>query len=127
MFQRLFFALTLLVAAPSLATAQDFEDYTPESFEAALETGKPIVVNFYESWCPRCTTQRRNLSALIATEPYSDFIVLEAVHGEHRAFAASMGITARTSLALIVDRALVGIEVGGTSTKRVKALLDQAL
>ena len=127
MLQRLFFALTLLIAAPTLATAQDFEDYTPESFEAALETGKPIIVNFYESWCPRCTNQRRNLSALTASAPYDNFIVLEAVHSKHSDFATSLGINDRTSLALIVDRKLVAIEVGGTSTARVQALLDQAL
>lgn len=127
MLNRLFFAIAIIFAAPTLASAQDFEDYTPESFEAALETGKPIIVNFYESWCPRCTNQRRNLSALTANAPYDEFIVLEAVYSDHSEFAASMGINDRTSLALIVDRKLVAIEVGGTSTTRVQALLDQAL
>ena len=67
-----------------------------------------------------------HLNALTASEPYSDFIILEAFFGEQRDLAQSMGINARTSLALIVNRELVAIEVGGTSVDRVQALLDQA-
>ena len=127
MLSRVFLALSLLFAVPNAALAQNFDDYTPESFEAALATGQPVVVNFYETWCSRCSTQRRNLSTLTASTPYDGFIILQATFGEHRDFAKSMGINARTSIALIVDRKLVGIEVGGTRTSDITALLDQAL
>ena len=124
MIQRLFVLFALIFAVPATAHAQDFTDFTEESFEAALETGQPIVVNFYESWCSRCATQRRNLSALLEQDAYSDVIVLEAVFSEHRDFAAQLGIRARTSLALIRDRELAAIEVGGTSVTSVQALLN---
>jgi len=126
MLKRFILLVALTFGGASVATAQDFQDYTQENFEAALDSGQPIVVNFYESWCSRCATQRRNLSALLEQEQYSDIIVLEAVYGENRDFASQLGINARTSLALIVDRDLVAIEVGGTSVSRVQALLDQA-
>lgn len=118
--------LALFVGLSQAARAQDFQDFSQENFNAALDSGQPVVVNFYETWCSRCATQRKNLSALVAQDAYSDVIVLEAIYSSHRDFAASMGINARTSLALIVNRELVAIEVGGTSTSRVKALLDQA-
>ena len=125
MLKRFALLFTLLFAAPVAATAQDFADFTEESFNEALDSGQPIVVNFYETWCPRCTTQRRNLNALLLSdEAYEDVIVLEAVYSDHREFAATLGIRTRTSLALIVDRELVAIEVGGTSQARVQALLD---
>ena len=127
MFTRLYFALTLIFAAPLAAQAQDFQDYNEENFQAALASGKPVVINFYETWCTRCATQRRNLSALTQNEPYNDFIVLEAIFSEERAFAGSMGINTRTSMALIVDRRLVATDVGSTSAMRVQNFLDQAL
>ena len=124
MLKRFFLFIALALASPALATAQDFEDYSEQSFEAALETGQPIVLNFYESWCSRCTIQRRYLRAALEDEAYADVIVLEAVHSEHRDFAKSLGINARTSLALIDGRELVAIEVGGISPKAIAALLS---
>lgn len=126
MFKRFVLLIALTFGGASVATAQDFQDFTEDNFNAALDSGQPIVVNFYETWCSRCSTQRRNLSALLEDEAYQDVIVLEAIFGEHRDFAASLGINARTSLALIVDRNLTAIEVGGTSTASVQALLDAA-
>ncbi len=123
MFQRLNLCFTLLFLVPLGASAQNFDDFSEASFDTALETGQPVVINFYESWCSRCTTQRRNLQALLDDPAYEDVIVLEAVYGANRDFAASLGIHARTSLALIKDRTLVAIEVGGTSATAVEALL----
>ena len=126
MFKRFVLLIALALGGVSVATAQDFQDFTEESFNAALNSGQPIVVNFYESWCSRCTIQRRNLSALLEEEAYQDVIVLQAVFSKHRDFASSLGIKARTSLALIVDGELAEINVGGTSTSRVQNLLDSA-
>ncbi len=126
MFKRFVLLLALTFGGASVATAQDFQDFTQESFDAALDSGQPIVVNFYETWCSRCSTQRRNLSTLLENEAYADVIVLEAIFSEHREFASSLGINARTSMALIVNRELTAIEVGGTSTASVQNLLDAA-
>ena len=126
MLNRFLLFVTLTFAAVPMAQAQSFQTFTQDSFEAALETGQPIVINFYETWCSRCSTQRRNLAALVSQGEYQDTIVLEATFSQHRDFAADLGINARTSLALIVDRDLVAIEVGGTSSAAVQALLDAA-
>jgi thiol-disulfide isomerase/thioredoxin len=126
MLKRFTLLLALVFAVPAPALAQNFQDFSQQSFEAALATGRPVVVNFYETWCSRCATQRCNLSALQQQDAYSGIIVLEAIFSEHRNFASSMGINAHTSLALIVNRDLVAIEVGGTSRARVQALLDKA-
>jgi len=126
MFKRFILLIALTFATPSLALAQSFPDFTEESFNEALDSGQPIVLNFYEVWCPRCSTQRRNLSGLLENEAYEDVIVLQAEFSKNRDFARSLGINGRTSLALIVDRTLVAIEVGGTSTRVVQELLDQA-
>lgn len=126
MFKRFVLFLALTFGGASVATAQDFQDFTEDSFNAALDSGQPIVVNFYETWCSRCATQRRNLSLLLEQEAYEDVIVLEAIFSENRDFASNLGINARTSLALIVDRELAAIDVGGTSVARVQNLLDAA-
>ena len=121
----LFIALVFVI--PSAAQAQDFNDFTQENFDEALDSGRPIVINFYESWCSRCATQRHNLQTLLRDKAYADVIVLEAVFSQHRDFAAELGINTRTSLALIVDRELVATEIGGTSLDRVQALLNASI
>ena len=126
MLKRFILFLALIFTVPAPALAQNFQDFSQQNFASALATGKPVVVNFYETWCSRCATQRRNLNTLVQQDAYSDIIVLEAIFSEHREFAASMGINARTSMALIVNRNLLATEVGGTSTARVQALLDKA-
>ena len=61
-------------AAPALAAERI--DYSPAAFDAALHSGKPILVWIHASWCPTCKAQAPTLAKLEAEPRFKDLTVV---------------------------------------------------
>ena len=65
----------LLAAAASLvaiapARAFTFQPYSADAVNAAIRSGKPVVVHVYATWCLQCHAQRSILTGLEADKKY---------------------------------------------------------
>jgi len=58
-FARLLVWLAWLLAAPSFAAGQKFDQAT---FDALLKSGKPTLVMVHADWCPTCRLKPRSLT-----------------------------------------------------------------
>jgi len=68
---------------------------TGESFDLATTRGRPVVVNFFASWCPPCNAEATDLVAFAAAHPEVSFVGV-AVNDERadtEAFVKKYGLT----------------------------------
>jgi thiol-disulfide isomerase/thioredoxin len=65
---------TLLAAAfalaPTLAGAFEIQDYDPAKAQAAIASGKPVVIHVYAPWCLQCHAQKSILDNLKSAGTY---------------------------------------------------------
>ncbi len=71
--RRVFLAM-LALAALSAAPARAFEiqPYAKDAAQAAIASGKPVVIEVYASWCPICQSQASAVEAMKAEPAYKD-------------------------------------------------------
>ena len=116
------------IGTSGVAFAATTLPYSEENWQQALASGRPVAVRFYETWCSNCMAQGKTLAMLVNQElEFSDYIVIEAPFGANRAFAADLGIRRRTSIALVVDGAVVTHVTGATRHNAIRDLLRQGI
>ena len=59
-----------LILAPSLAAAFEVEPYDAAKAQAAIASGKPVVLHVYASWCLQCHMQKSILENLKSAGTY---------------------------------------------------------
>ncbi len=64
------FASVASFAAIAPAQAFTFQPYNADAVNAAIKSGKPVIVHVYASWCLQCHAQRSILTGLEADKKY---------------------------------------------------------
>lgn len=119
------------VLVPSLAHAKAIA-YTPGALDRALDAGKPVVLDYYATWCGTCQAQRRVISKLFDENPaYLEnltFIEVDWDTYKRDKITTDLQIPRRSTLVAIApDRRELGRIVAGTGYDDIKALFDAAL
>lgn len=74
------FVLSILMNQQVALENIEVMDAKGESHSVSLQTGKPLVLNFWASWCPPC---RREMPILeLAQQKYDDLEIIFVNHGE---------------------------------------------
>jgi peroxiredoxin len=71
--------------APEQGTlAPDFTAVTVDgkTFQLSDFRGKPVMLNFWASWCGPCTAEMKNIEAVFQQHPNDDFVILAVNQGE---------------------------------------------
>lgn len=132
---------TLLKAGLGLATlalgpvqrafaAYNPTPYSPEVFQAALDSGEPFLLGFHASWCSTCRTQERAVSALMdANETYAAVKVIAVDWDEHgrSAFAKDLRIPRRSTLVMFSGGKEVGRLIAQTNKDAIEELFKAAV
>ncbi len=132
MHRRNFLAMSAsLTLFPFVARADGATLYTPGAAEAAMDSGKIVLLDFWASWCSTCAAQERVLAALKAENPAYEqtiafFVVDWDVYGKGD-LSKALNIPRRSTLVALKGRQELGRIVAGTSRGDIKALLDMAL
>jgi len=94
--------------------------YSPMAFDAAVASGKRVVINFRASRCPRCKATSEELIAH-QTEIPNDVIILEADFDSTKSLQTELGVIMQTTFVFFDDQ--------GMMTKKVEKLtgIDQLL
>lgn len=118
-------AFTLLVAGP--AFAEGSKPYDPAAFDAALKSGKPVLVEISAPWCPICKTQKPIIGKLLGDPKFKDMTAFELDFDSGKAEVRRLGANAQSTLIVYKDGKEVGRSVGETQPEWIADLLDKAI
>lgn len=120
-----FAAAALAVSAP--AFAEGSKPYDPAAFDAAVKSGKPVLVEISAPWCPICKTQKPIIGKLLAEPRYKDLTAFELDFDTGKAEVRRLGANVQSTLLVYKDGKEVGRSVGETQAEWIADLLDKAV
>ncbi len=102
-------------------------ELTDANFEAEVLGGdKPVLVDFYATWCGPCKTMAPIIEQIAAE--YEGRVVVGKVDTDlEQAFTRQYGIKSLPTFVLFKNGQPVDQQVGGTSKERLTDMLDAAL
>ena len=112
-------------SAPALAAERI--DYSPAAFDAALKSGKPVLVWIHASWCPTCKAQAPTLSKLEAEPQYKDLTVVRVDFDSQKAAVKRFGARMQSTLIAFKDGKEIGRSVGETDPAALSALVAKTV
>jgi thioredoxin 1 len=112
-------------AAPALAAGP--VDYSPAAFEAALNSGKPVLVWIHASWCPVCKAQEPTLAKIEADPQYKDLTVVRVDFDSQKEVVKRFGASVQSTLIAFRAGKEVGRSVGETEPGALTALAAKAV
>lgn len=101
--------------------------FAQPEFEAALKSGKPVLIDVSASWCPVCKAQAPILQDLAGQTRFRDLVHLDIDFDTGKAALRSLGVAQQSTLIVFKDGKEVGRSIGDTNRASIEALLARAL
>jgi thiol:disulfide interchange protein len=110
------------------ASAANAVAYSPQKLQSLLAAGKPVLLDFYATWCTTCRAQSRVLDSLFGTGAYSNVTLMRVDWDTYqdKQIVRDMNIPRRSTLVLLKGDRELGRVVAQTSEAAIKGLLDKA-
>jgi thioredoxin 1 len=118
-------AATAALAAPAIAT--ETKAFDPDSFTAAQQAGKPILVAVHASWCPICKAQKPILSEVMDNPKFKDLVYFVVDFDAQKDVVKRFGVRMQSTLIAFKGAAETGRSVGDRDRTSIAALLDKTL
>jgi thioredoxin 1 len=118
-------AATAALAAPAIATQT--KAFNPDSFTAAQQAGKPILVAVHASWCPICKAQKPILSEVMDNPKFKDLVYFVVDFDAQKDVVKRFGVRMQSTLIAFKGAAETGRSVGDRDRTSIAALLDKTL
>jgi thiol-disulfide isomerase/thioredoxin len=124
---RLSVSAAILAGSIMAASAAERFAYQPAAFEAALETGKPILVHVTAPWCGVCKVQKPIVAALAAQPEYAGLTIVDVDFDGQKDALRRLGVQQRSTLVIYRDTVERARAVGITRPDAIEALMRNAL
>jgi thioredoxin 1 len=126
----LLYALGLLlgfVVYVSPVQAAGFSEYSEEVFVSAQADNKPVLLDFYASWCSTCKKQQPVLKSLTQEDELDGVLVLTVDYDTSNELKKKMNVSRQSTLIMFKGEQEVGREIGVTDKDKIRALMKKAL
>ena len=102
------------------------KDITLDNFKEVIESGKPVLLDFWASWCAPCRMLGPSIEQL--SEQYSQTAVVGKVNiDEQHELAEQFGVMSIPSVFVIKDGKVIDSAVGVRPKKYYEDVLDKAI
>lgn len=119
------FALCAILNAAAFAASRT--PFDPGAFQAARESGKPVVLQVTATWCGPCQRLKQAMSDLLGKPDFKDLVIFEADYDADQDELRRINALKLTTLIVYRDNAEVLRASGETRPERVEAVLRKAL
>ena len=119
------FIAALVVFVMAAAHAGELPFSRP-AFDKALADGKPVVVDFWASWCPTCKEQKPIVRALMNDPKRKNLTLFLADFDKEEALKKQLGVTMQSTLVVLKGGKEVARSTGQTDPAELAGLLDKA-
>jgi thioredoxin 1 len=101
--------------------------FTASAFDAAVASGKPVLVEVSAPWCPTCKAQKPILSSLSAKKEFAGFAVFEVDFDSQKDALKKLNVQQQSTLIVFKGKAEAGRSTGDTNPASIEALLKKAI
>ena len=99
---------------------------TLENFKEVMSTDKPVLLDFWASWCMPCRMIAPSIENI--SEKYAQTAVIGKINiDEQRSLAEQFGVMSIPSVFVIKNGRVVGSAVGVQPQKYYESILDKAI
>lgn len=98
-------------------------DLTESTFQAAIEDGKPMIIDFWAPWCGPCRQFGPTFEA--AAEKHSDITFAKVNTEEEQELAAALRIRSIPTIMVFRERVLLFSHSGALNPTQLDELIEQ--
>jgi thioredoxin 1 len=113
--------------AASGAQAANKVPFEAAAFQAARDSGKPVVLEVAATWCGPCQQMKRAVSELVERPEFKNVVIFEADYDLHKEDLRKLNAYHVTTLVVYRDKNEVERTVGETQPEVIEALLRKAM
>ena len=118
--------VVILVLAVTLTgtpvPAAQTANFDRAQFNAAQQTGRPILVDIRASWCPVCAAQEPILERLSALPEYKDLLILRVDFDSQKDAVRTFSASSQSTLIAFHGTRETGRSVGDTNADSIAKL-----
>jgi len=97
-------------------------ELTKENFNATIESGKTVVIDFWAPWCGPCRSFAPTFEA--ASEQHADIVFAKVNTEEQQELAAAFNIRSIPTLMVFRDQVIVYADAGALPAAGLQQLID---
>lgn len=117
----------IALVAMSNAEALEQVPYDPVVFAAAQESGRPIIVGFWATWCATCQTQIRAIDALADDPRFDDLLVFVVDYDTQKPVMRLFHVMTRSQMLSMHGEEETGRLVQETDPDLIEAFMVEAV
>ncbi len=120
-------AAALATALPAAAGGFAPQPFEQAAFDAAMEAGKPILVEVSAPWCPVCVQQKKIMAELFADPKLAEIVQFEVDFDSRKDVLKAFGVQKQSTLIVFAGGAEISRTVGDTDPARIAAQIGGAV
>ena len=111
----------------TVAHAGTFTPFTPEAFQKAQASDKPLLIEVYAPWCPICARQQPIMKELETSSKYSGVTVLRVDFDHQKDVLRDLHVAMQSTLIAFHGKTETGRLVGVVKRDEIDHLFASAL
>jgi thiol-disulfide isomerase/thioredoxin len=119
-------ALAFVMGVPDVHAADRFR-YDEAAFQAAVDTGKPILVHVTAVWCGECQAQKPIVAALAERPEFKTLTIFDVDFDTQKDALRRLKVPTQSTLVVFKDKAEITRAVGITRPEAIEAVMNKAL
>jgi thiol-disulfide isomerase/thioredoxin len=125
--QLIILAASFVGALAVPAIGEENTTYSDAAFDAALKSGRSILVEVHAPWCPTCKAQEPILGEIVQQEAYKNLLVVRVDFDSQKDALKRLGARMQSTLIVFKGGAEVARTVGDTNKESIAALVAKAI